>query len=63
MIKTLLLIAVAMGILFVALFMPLESAAEKWPDSAFARWWRKHMVSNTHSEDEEEQKNEKKCNI
>lgn len=47
MIKALILIA----FLGLGIFMMLESAANRWPASAFSRWWRKHAVSITHKED------------
>jgi hypothetical protein len=41
---------IAVGI--VALFIIGERSVSKWPNTSFAKWWRKHIASMLNSEDE-----------
>jgi hypothetical protein len=44
-------IAIATGTLALVAFVILERKAGKNPGTKFSRWWRKHIVSDTHKED------------
>jgi hypothetical protein len=44
-------IFLATGTLALAAFILLERKAEKKPGTKFSRWWRKHIVSDTHKEE------------
>jgi hypothetical protein len=44
-------IAIATGTLALVAFVALERKAGKNPGTKFSRWWRKHIVSDTHKED------------
>ncbi len=44
-------IFLATGTIALATFIVLERKAGKNPGTKFSRWWRKHIVSDTHKED------------
>ena len=44
-------IFLATGTLTLVAFVILEKKAGKNPDTKFSRWWRKHIVSDTHKEE------------
>lgn len=39
------------SIVFTAAFILLEKYAENNPEARFTRWWRKNIVSDTHTEE------------
>lgn len=44
-------ILIATGTLTLVAFAILEKKAGKNPGTNFSRWWRKHIVSDTHKEE------------
>ncbi len=50
MIRTILCMLVG-AVTFTTAFIILEKRAEKKPESRLTRWWRRHIVSDTHKED------------
>lgn len=50
--ETMFIIVMAIGTLPLPMLLLGEHVASKRPQSKFAKWWRKYMISDTHSEDD-----------